>query len=271
MLEVALLAAWVVWAWVAASVSIELALAVAEIGPTKGAAWVRRARAIADRITLPLARRTVAAAMLVQLATRPPLPALAFATEPASVLMSPTTSQEVFAVPSAPRLTDVAQDAEPAQDVIQHVVQRGDTLWSIAARYYDSGEEFDQVIDSNIGKQMPDGRVFDRAGLIYPGWVLDIPLPSPVVEERDGARWYVVQPGDTLSGIAARLLGSQERYHELFELNVGTRLGDDGPELRSPNLIWPQLRLRLPGDGPVPLDEAAQPDSSGQMQPPADG
>ncbi|MDQ6671526.1 MAG: LysM peptidoglycan-binding domain-containing protein [Chloroflexota bacterium] len=138
MLEVALLAAWVVWAWVAASVSIELALAVAEIGPTKGAAWVRRARAIADRITLPLARRTVAAAMLVQLATRPPLPALAFATEPASVLMSPTTSQEVFAVPSAPRLTDVAQDAEPAQDVIQHVVQRGDTLWSIAARYYDS-------------------------------------------------------------------------------------------------------------------------------------
>jgi hypothetical protein len=45
---------------------------------------------------------------------------------------------------------------------------------------------------------MPDGRVFDRAGLSYPGWVLGIPLPSGVIEEHDGARWNLVRPGDTL-------------------------------------------------------------------------
>jgi nucleoid-associated protein YgaU len=48
-----------------------------------------------------------------------------------------------------------------------------------------------------------------------PGWTLDIPLPSTVIEEHDGARWYVVQPGDTLCGIAARLLGGEARYTEL--------------------------------------------------------
>lgn len=278
MLEVALLVAWLVWGWVAASVTIELALALAEGGPAKGAAWLHRARAIADRVTLPVARRTVAAAMLVQLATRPPLPAFAFATEPSSIVMSATASQEGFATSLAPHLADVADDVEPAQDVIQYLVQRGDTPWSIAARYYGSGEEFDRLIDANLGKQMPDGRIFNRAGLIYPGWVLDIPLPSPVVEEHDGERWYIVQPGDTLSGISDRLLGSEERYHELFELNVGTRVGKDGPELRSPDLIWPRLRLRLPSDGrtppdapaqfaPAPTDQGEPSDNSEQAQP----
>src|SRR5262249_42739678 len=131
------------------------------------------------------------------------------------------------------------ESEDGAADVVHHVVQRGETLWSIAERYYGSGEEFDRIIDANIGRPMEDGRVLDRAGLIYPGWVLDIPLPGTAIEERDGARWYVVQRGDTLSGIAARLLADPARYHEIFELNVGTRLGVAGPTFSSPDLIWP--------------------------------
>src|SRR5205823_3939645 len=125
--------------------------------------------------------------------------------------------------------------AQPAENVVRHVVQRGETLWSIAERYYGNGEEFDRLIDANVGRQM-DGRQFDRAALIYPGWVLDVPLPSPTIEESDGARWYVVQRGDTLSGIAARLLGDPQRYQELFELNVGARLNENGLLLSSPDL-----------------------------------
>src|SRR5262249_39950091 len=123
--------------------------------------------------------------------------------------------------------------------------------------------------DANIGRQMADGRVFDRAGLIYPGWVLDIPLPSQVIEERDGARWYVVQRGDTLSGIAASLLDDQARYHELFALNVGARLREDAPDFSSADLIWPALRLRLPPDVETPSEAAPRPEVPVEAEPPA--
>jgi LysM domain/Bacterial transcriptional activator domain len=142
----------------------------------------------------------------------------------------------------------------PHCNVLEHTVERGDTLWSIAERYYGTGEQFDRLIEANSGKRMPDGRTFLKAGLIYPGWVLDVPLPNATIEEHDGERWYVVQPRDTLSRIAGRVLGDENRYHELFELNVGAaRVGDDGPILLDPNVIWPELRLRLP----VPIVPAA--------------
>src|SRR5438445_793224 len=89
-------------------------------------------------------------------------------------------------LPALPTWGALDAEVDAAADVVHHVVKRGETMWSIAERYYGTGEEFDRVIDANIGKQMPDGRVFDRAGLIYPGWTLDIPLPSPVVVKRDG-------------------------------------------------------------------------------------
>jgi nucleoid-associated protein YgaU len=135
-----------------------------------------------------------------------------------------------------------------------HTVQRGDTLWSIAERYYGTGEQFDRLIEANSGKRMPDGRTFQEAGLIYPGWVLDVPLPDPTIEEHDGERWYVVQPRDTLTRIAGRVLGDENRYNELFELNVGVaRLGDDGPILQDPNVCVPTtspMPRTAPSTGP---------------------
>src|SRR5919199_2811874 len=40
-LQLAVLAAWLVWAWAAASIAVELALTLAERGPAQGAAWLR--------------------------------------------------------------------------------------------------------------------------------------------------------------------------------------------------------------------------------------
>ena len=69
LIAIVVLVAWLVWGWAVASVAIEFALGLAEQGPAQGAAWLRSARAVADRLTLPLARRAVAAAIVVQLAT----------------------------------------------------------------------------------------------------------------------------------------------------------------------------------------------------------
>ena len=93
---------------------------------------------------------------------------------------------------------------------------------------------------------MPDGRYFTRAGVIQPGWVLRIPQPTRTVGSVDEQATYVVAPGDSLSGIAARRLGRMDRWPELFELNRGARLAD-GRTLTDPNLIWPGLRLRAAG------------------------
>lgn len=59
---------------------------------------------------------------------------------------------------------------------------------------------------------------------------------------RNGRRLYVVRAGDTLSAIAARHLGSRDRYSAIFRANRH--------KIRNPNVILPGQRLFLPiGEG----------------------
>jgi len=55
---------------------------------------------------------------------------------------------------------------------------------------------------------------------------------------------YLVQPGDTLTGIATRLLGSSTRYLELYELNQNVLSSPNdlkiGMQLQVPPLVRPQ-------------------------------
>ena len=56
--------------------------------------------------------------------------------------------------------------------------------------------------------------------------------------DRSGPRTYTVSPGDTLSGIAERELGSHRRYHTIFEANRDT--------LESPDALRVGMTLRIP-------------------------
>ncbi len=51
---------------------------------------------------------------------------------------------------------------------------------------------------------------------------------------------YTVQKGDSLSAIAARLLGDGDRWREIWSLN---------PQIRTPKQLQPGTRLRLPTTG----------------------
>ncbi|HET6318482.1 MAG TPA: LysM peptidoglycan-binding domain-containing protein, partial [Chloroflexota bacterium] len=230
--------AWLLWLWVMASLGLELLLVTAE-SAARGAAWVRGLRRIADRLSMPLARRAVAAAFALQVLSR---------TVPAAAAPLPT--EEAWAVG--------AGEAEPPNDVrapsAAYRVRAGDTLWSIAEAAYGSGIEYRRLVSANLGRRMTDGEVFSARGVIRPGWVLDVPEPSRWIDSANGQRWYTVQAGETLSGIAARVLGNPDRWTELFELNRDVATLDDGRTLAKPELIWPGLRLRLPDDAHITVD-----------------
>ena len=52
----------------------------------------------------------------------------------------------------------------------------------------------------------------------------------------------MVETGDTLSSIARDVLGSERRWNELFQLNRDV--------LKSPDVVVPGMRLRLPPASP---------------------
>jgi nucleoid-associated protein YgaU len=54
-------------------------------------------------------------------------------------------------------------------------MQPGDSLWTIAQRFYGSGEQAARLFEANGGRAQPDGTALTRNGVIYPGWVLRLP------------------------------------------------------------------------------------------------
>ena len=149
-----------------------------------------------------------------------------------------------------------ADEPEPAR----HRVARGESLYRIAERYYGEGDAWRRIAEANPERVDEDGRV--RAGdeLVIP--LLQMPGFEPagreravriteLPHERRGAQREIkVQPGQTLSDLAARYLGSAGRWRELLEANRD--------RLDSPERLRAGMALRLPagaspaGAGPAP-------------------
>jgi nucleoid-associated protein YgaU len=51
---------------------------------------------------------------------------------------------------------------------IFYTIEKGDTLWAIATKYYDDGSKYTHIVDANI-------EVIKHADLIYPGQAIRIP------------------------------------------------------------------------------------------------
>ena len=232
--------AWLVWAWIVGSLALEFAVTIAEAA-AHGAGWVKSLRRLADRLTLPLARRTVAAAFAVQLLSRAVPLASAEPLPPTEVALVASVNPQTGSPSTILGSTALVSAA-------RYVVRGGDTLWSIADQAYGSGSAYRRLVEANIGRRMPDGQIFTAQGVIRPGWELLIPTPVVQIEEVDGQRWYTVEAGDTLSAIAALVLGDDMRWRELFDLNHGASGPDGKHSLTDPNVIWPGLRLRLPAN-----------------------
>ncbi|HHH19763.1 MAG TPA: peptidoglycan-binding protein LysM [Campylobacterales bacterium] len=62
------------------------------------------------------------------------------------------------------------ENAEPVAipEEIFYTIEKGDTLWGIAEKYYDNGSKYTHIVDANI-------EVIKDADLIYPGQTIRIP------------------------------------------------------------------------------------------------
>ncbi len=166
---------------------------------------------------------------------------------------SASSAPEATAASPAPTSESAATLASTSAAVLHYTVQPGDTLTAIARRLYGDTDALDQIVQANLGQPMPDGRTFADSNHIWPGWILTLPQPTQLAVEQDGQRWYVVQSGDTLSSIAAELLGSANRWPELYEHNRD--------RIEAPSRIRVGLELQLPLHLPVspPAKDPTQP------------
>jgi hypothetical protein len=73
--------------------------------------------------------------------------------------------------------------------------------------------------------------------------------PRPNSTATGPGRTHVIQPGDTLSGLASRYLGSSARYREIYEANRNV--------LKSPDDVRDGMTLVIPDGGKVPGSPSA--------------
>jgi nucleoid-associated protein YgaU len=62
-----------------------------------------------------------------------------------------------------------------AASPVTHVVEAGETLWSIADDELGDGARWPEIYDANQGRTFDDGRRLTDPNLIVPGWDLDLP------------------------------------------------------------------------------------------------
>lgn len=147
--------------------------------------------------------------------------------------------------------------ASSEEEVAIHVVESGDSFWTIAREHYGAGRYFNalaaynqvripnpQSIRPGMKVMVPDVAVLEQrypqltGGTYSPGQT-DRPQPSGFFVER-GTPMYRVGKGDTLSGIAHRHLGRASRWIQIYGMNQG--------QLTNGGSLKVGMVLRLPAD-----------------------
>lgn len=217
-------AAWIAWAWLAVTILLEVIARLRGIRtprlpgfPQASATQLVGAAALLF-ITVPAAAPALAPA---RAAASPPIPEAP--PQPA------TARAEITPVQAAPK-----EDEPPS--TVAYTVKRGDSLWRIADSLLGAGTRFTEIIDLN-----PEALGGDPDFLPV-GLVLRLPAPP---SRGTSDETYVVQPGDTITEIAATELNDPDRYPEIFEASRNTTQ-PGGAHLTDPDVIKPGWTLTIP-------------------------
>ena len=106
--------------------------------------------------------------------------------------------------------------------VIDYIVQPGDNLWKISAKFFGDGSHWRQIY-------MDNANIIRNPNILRTGWRLKIYLTAgnsltgsastPVAKSLFTGNSYVVQQGDNLWKIAGEVYGKTGRWREIYEAN----------------------------------------------------
>ncbi len=298
LIRVSIVAALAASAVVVITTVIELVYLVRDGGlrrPTApGLGWataIGRYIAIGLLVVVPLANPKVAVA-----GTAPSISHVvpdAVAPSTTAAVSSPDAEREVSVFGAGGQLPSSEQTHRDERvDAGHYVVQRGDSVWSIAERLGsgDASETMilaERILDANLGRTMADGRQFTNPALIDIGWELLIPPDIGAAQsqvETDGSpsalddggtaadagrAMHSVMLGDTLWDIAERYLGDGTAWTSIWELNGGRQMAD-GAVFDDPDVIVPGWVLELPQSAEAEGDaDAVLVDTVADDSPPA--
>ncbi|MEM1210161.1 MAG: LysM peptidoglycan-binding domain-containing protein [Planctomycetota bacterium] len=141
----------------------------------------------------------------------------------------------------------------PQRPTLVHRVETGDTLYAIAERYLGDGDAWPRIARHNPEVVPADGGVIEGTRLLIPHRNAPDQPASIDLGRVDAPRTVTVQAGDTLGRLAARHLGSADRWRDLLEANRGT--------IDSPDTIRVGQRLVLPSLDATPAPAENRPDA----------
>jgi hypothetical protein len=76
--------------------------------------------------------------------------------------------------------------------VHDHVVQRGDTFWSLAERIFDDGERWAEIAGLNLGREVDQGVFFESDMSLRRGWTIAVPrVDNPAVAKSQARRGLI--------------------------------------------------------------------------------
>ncbi len=141
----------------------------------------------------------------------------------------------------------------PPQNTGSYTVQKGDSTWKVAVKFYGNGYRYVEIEKANnlkhnqhlsIGQVLtiPDKQITGSVGTPAKdsGKVTTQPGQTAVVgQPQSSGKTYTVKAGDSLWSIAQQQLGNAYRWNEVYTLNTSV-VG------RNPHLIYPGQSLALP-------------------------
>lgn len=151
---------------------------------------------------------------------------------------APEPVPEPVSAPAAP------PRPEPGHRV--HVVERGESLWSLAVKYYGNGGKWKAIAEANRS-------VLPNSDRLTPGMRLVIPpdpdrpvasaaprmqIPAEASPPAERVKTHVVVAGDNLARISQRYYGTERHWSKLFEANKD--------RLPSPHVLPVGVELVIP-------------------------
>ncbi|MDD5629947.1 MAG: LysM peptidoglycan-binding domain-containing protein, partial [Elusimicrobia bacterium] len=111
----------------------------------------------------------------------------------------------------------------PSASVTRHVVEKGDTFWNLALRYYGDPKRWQAIRDANQG-ELELGATVVIPALPSASAAPRPPSPAPAAEQP---RHHVVRKGDSLTKLAKKYYGNAGYFQVIMKANPGIKDGND--------------------------------------------